>query len=511
MPELRERLLEERIRRAWSAIVGTDTARRAHPIRFANACLEVVVDTSPWLHELTLRSPDLTARLAAHFPEIRALRFVQGALPAESAAPRTGDPRPTPVGGAAAREIDDAVPAIADEDLQRAARRLMTKARRSPVVRVLGTLVRAGALASGCAIRGRGTAEADGTPPRRTVVTQPSMTAEAYYHYSVVQLYTQAGRFKDAVAALEEAIKRDSSSAFLWRELAQWLARADAPEQAVAAARRAVALEPKDPTSHLTLADLLRQQKKYADAESELEKVIGLNPTAEEPYLTLARFHVEQKAYDRARAVLLRLAERQPRLAQAQFLLGRLAIETENLDEAIARLTHAVDLDPDHDGAWTALGFAYEAKHQPEQAVEIYRRAITANPDNPAFVERLSDLLIRLGRFKEAQAEIETLTENAPRDARLWMKLGAVYYEQKIWDKASEAFRRAVLLEPNNLRARYFLATSLMDGGRDDDARAELERILRLDPRSIDARVQLGFLHGRAKHHDQAGGGRAGA
>src|SRR3989442_6838742 len=85
------------------------------------------------------------------------------------------------------------------------------------------------------------------------------------------------------------------------------------------------------------------------------------------------------------------------------------------------------------------------------------------------------------------------------------MKLGAVYYEQKIWDKASEAFRRAVLLEPNNLRARYFLATSLMDGGRDDDARAELERILRLDPRSIDARVQLGFLHGRAKHHDQAG------
>src|SRR5256712_4152599 len=200
MPELRERLLEERIRRAWSAIVGTDTARRAHPIRFANACLEVVVDNSPWLHELTLRSPDLTARLAAHFPEIRALRFVQGALPAESAAPRTGEPRPTPLSAADAREIDDAVTAIADEDLQRAARRLMTKARRFPVVRVLGTLVLAGALASGCAIRGRGAAEAGGAPPRRTVVTQPSMTAQAYYPYSVAQLYTPAGRLKDAVA-----------------------------------------------------------------------------------------------------------------------------------------------------------------------------------------------------------------------------------------------------------------------------------------------------------------------
>src|SRR5207249_1638378 len=198
------------------------------------------------------------------------------------------------------------------------------------------------------------------------------------------------------------------------------------------------------------------------------------------------------------------LAERQPKLAQAQFLLGRLAVETENWDEAITRLTKAVELDPDHDGAWTALGYVYETRHQPEDAIKVYRKAMQANPDNPGFVERLSDLLIRLGRFNEAQSEVETLAEAAPRDARVWLKLGAVYYEQKMWERAADSFRRAVVLEPSNLRARYFLATSLMDAGRDDDARGELERILRLDPRSVDARVQLGFLHGRGKRYDQA-------
>src|SRR5207244_12151464 len=116
--------------------------------------------------------------------------------------------------------------------------------------------------------------------------------------------------------------------------------------------------------------------------------------------------------------------------------------------------------------------------------------AAKANPDNPAFVERLGDLLIRLGRFQEAQAEIEALAEVAPRDARVWMKLGAVFYEQKQWDRAADAFRRAVTLEPTNLRARYFLATTYMDGGKDTEARAELERILRVDPRSIDARSE---------------------
>src|SRR5258708_24051858 len=54
------------------------------------------------------------------------------------------------------------------------------------------------------------------------------------------------------------------------------------------------------------------------------------------------------------------------------------------------------------------------------------------------------------------------------------------------------------------MRTRYYLATALMDAGKDDEARAELEKILQADPRSVDARVQLGFLYGRAKRYDDA-------
>ncbi|HSF01396.1 MAG TPA: tetratricopeptide repeat protein, partial [Solirubrobacterales bacterium] len=341
-----------------------------------------------------------------------------------------------------AREIDVAVAEIADPSLRSAARRLMTKARQAGA---LALVLVAWAATSGCAgglAMGRG----DESAPLRSVAAPPSKAAEGYYYYSLAQLHTQAGRFKDALAAIQEAVKRDPDSAYLWREQAQLLARAEQPNEAVTAARRAVELDPQDPANHLALAELLRGQRKFTEAEAELEKVIALNPDAEEPYLTLARYYVEQKSYDKARAVLLRLAERQPRLAQAQFLLGRLAIETENYDEAITRLSRAVDLDPDHDGAWTALGYAYEAKRQPEKALEVYRRAVKSNADNPAFVERLADLLIRMGRFQEAQSEVEALTELAPRDGRLWMKLGAVYYEQKLWEKSADAFRRAVLL-----------------------------------------------------------------
>ena len=86
-----------------------------------------------------------------------------------------------------------------------------------PPLAALGLLL-AGTLAAGCAgtaTSGSVTHRAAGEPSR----TGPSQdaAAEAYYHYTVAQYHAQGGRFKDAVAAMEEALKRDPRAPFLWR------------------------------------------------------------------------------------------------------------------------------------------------------------------------------------------------------------------------------------------------------------------------------------------------------
>jgi len=363
VPELRDRLLEHRVRRAWSDVVGTDAARRAQPRSFAEGCLTVAVDNSPWLHELTLRSEELTRRLNARFDAVRSLRFVAGRIEPPSMVRADAEP-PAPLDAGVRREIDQAASAISDPALAAAARRLLTKAWPGFSAFLVATVL------AGCAVAGGPTVSGDDQAPRRSAAADPQ--ADAYYAYSVAQMHIQAGRFKDAVPLMRAALKRDPNSAALWTQYAQLLVRVDNVDEAVSAARRAVELAPDQLSARMTLAELLRTQRKFPEAEAELERAIALSPDSEEPYLMLARLQVEQKAYDRARSTLLRLAERQPRMAQAQFLLGRLAIETESWDEAIARLTKAVELDPDHDGAWSALGAVYaEALHKSEEATEV--------------------------------------------------------------------------------------------------------------------------------------------
>ena len=133
LPQLSDRLAELQIRRGWASIVGPDVARRTQPVALAVGCLTVAVDNSPWLHELTLRVEELTTRVAAGFPSVRSLRFVAGAVPSATAAPRRREQRhPAPLSADDVHDIEAATSAITDSTLADAARRLLTTARRFP-------------------------------------------------------------------------------------------------------------------------------------------------------------------------------------------------------------------------------------------------------------------------------------------------------------------------------------------------------------------------------------------
>ena len=235
-------------------------------------------------------------------------------------------------------------------------------------------------------------APADSQPVKRS--SMRDRTADAYYRYAAAQLLARQDRLDEAIGEIRLAINDDPTTALLWIQLEQWLLRTGNIPGALDAAQKAVALEPSSSAARLILADLYRHQKRFADAERELGQAIAQQPQSPEPYLALAQQYFEQKAYDKARTVLLQLLAARPNDAQAHYFLGRGAIETENWDEAIAELRRATELDPDHDASWSALGYVYETRDQPEQAVQIYKQAIKANPDNAGFVERLGEARI---------------------------------------------------------------------------------------------------------------------
>ena len=145
------------------------------------------------------------------------------------------------------------------------------------------------------------------------------------------------------------------------------------------------------------------------------ERSIKLNPDAEDAYLTLARYlgaeGLRQGARGAAPAGRAAAQERRRRSSCSDAL----AIETESWDEAITRLTARGRARSRSRRRVDRARVRVRVAEPPDEAVEVYKKAVKANPDN-AGVRRAAGRPARpLGRYGEAQAEIEALTELAPR------------------------------------------------------------------------------------------------
>ena len=132
VPGLSERLLEITIRREWNQVVPASLARRSEPGELAHGALEVRVDNSPWLQELSMRSPELLAVLAARYGS--SVRSVRIALAARRPEPTTATEASRPsarlrLDPQEAREVNALAATLPDPALASALRRLLTKDR----------------------------------------------------------------------------------------------------------------------------------------------------------------------------------------------------------------------------------------------------------------------------------------------------------------------------------------------------------------------------------------------
>jgi hypothetical protein len=122
-------MLEETLRRGWADIAGPEIARRSRPGELRAGVLTILVDNSPWLHEVTLRSTEILAGLRArHGSAVTSVRCALGTLPT----PRqtvTHD-RPPPADPLSAEEehaVDTIIAPVTDPVLAASVRRLVTK------------------------------------------------------------------------------------------------------------------------------------------------------------------------------------------------------------------------------------------------------------------------------------------------------------------------------------------------------------------------------------------------
>ncbi len=176
------------------------------------------------------------------------------------------------------------------------------------------------------------------------------------------------------------------------------------------------------------------------------------------------------------------------------------------------------DLSPNQEAhrAYVQGRYLWNQRSAPElrRAVEHFQRAIGLDPSFALAHAALADTYTTLGylsqdapaaTFPVARPYALKAIELDPSLSQAYAALAYIrFYFDWDWNGASDAFRRAIELDPNDPVAHQWHAVFLLAAGQTDEGMLEVRTAQRLDPLSLTINTDVGFHHCYNGRYDQA-------
>jgi tetratricopeptide (TPR) repeat protein len=295
-------------------------------------------------------------------------------------------------------------------------------------------------------------APAASTKPPSSAPNAAPDRAAAYYHYGLAHLYedmaVNAGRSDYATQAVEQyklALDADPNSPLLQDGLANLYFKIGRIREAVTAAQDQVAKNADDFEAHSLLG------KVYLRSLGDMQSP----QSGQMLQLAIAEYE--------------KLAQLKPNDVETHLLLGQL----------------------------------YGLTHDSAKAEAQFKAAQKIDANSEEVVLNMARLYSEQGDSKRA-AEVLSATPTDDRTPRIEFALGASYEQSHNLKEAIAAYRRALVLEPDNLDTERGLASALLTDGQLDEALKILNEIVAAEPQDAQSQIHISEIQRRQGNYDQA-------
>jgi tetratricopeptide (TPR) repeat protein/DNA-binding winged helix-turn-helix (wHTH) protein len=319
----------------------------------------------------------------------------------------------------------------------------------------------------------------------REIVARYPLEIEAYLR--LARLLRGEGRYEEAIEAAKQALAVDAGSADLYNVLGMTYSELGRHDEALTMFRRYVELAPDEPNAHDSLGMGYQWAGRYAEAVQEYERALQLNPNFDIAIIHLGNVYFQQGRYREA-------------LAQYHHYIEVVSSDTESVrgynSIALVHLKRG-----ELDEAWRAAGKSWGSLHNSESYIlvalakgdlptvakaeeqyltqRVYDRGARASERAPFYVRGCFDL--KQGRAAEA---VENFKEALRQRPLIWNIdsyedcLANAYLELGRFDEAIAEYERILRLNPNYPLAQYHLAQALEREGQEAQAQSAYEHFL---------------------------------
>jgi len=388
-----------------------------------------------------------------------------------------------------------------------------------------------------------------------TIAAVPEKDRTAREELALGASLEQLKKWKEAAAAYRRGLDIEPDNPDAQRALANALLEGDQPDEALKLLTALVAADPTDAASEIDIAEIQRRQHKYDDALATIEKAKVQAPDSLELSYNEALTYDALGKYDQATEVLSTILDStshpegkysDPEKQNRAYFLDRLGViyrEENKTAEAVAAYKQEADLGGDYaergyQGEMDAYRDAHEWKEltatavaaakalpkdhalqmtyaqqladtgQVDEGLALAKAQLAGTADDLDSLQRLTEMYIRLKRFKEANEQLEKASALAtkPEDKLFLYFLRGEYFDrQKMYDQAEEQFRKALAIDPQNAAVLNYLGYMLADQGEKlPEALKMIRQAVDLEPQNGAYLDSLGWVYFKSGEYAQA-------
>ena len=300
----------------------------------------------------------------------------------------------------------------------------------------------------------------------------------------LAQNFAAVGDYGEAASLFDEGLLLDPGDVEMRLDYVQESIAAGDLEKATELAQEAVARVPRNASAHLALGRVLLTKKEDLQAQKQMEAAVALDPNYADG-LALARADLTLKQEAQAATIFHEMLKGFGDTAQLHMDIGLQYAETDYSEQAEQEFKKAIAENDKLPGAHYSLGAAYLQNmgemNFPKAAAE-FRKELEIYPNDILSHSQLGYIAMKQHDFPEAETELLRASTLAPQDPDIDFMLGQLYMEMNQPAKAEAALRRSIELtgDPsrNNYqvqRAHYLLARILMQSGKVEEARQQIQ------------------------------------
>ena len=316
-------------------------------------------------------------------------------------------------------------------------------------------------------------------------------------------LLEERRRRVESLASTQDTLPEDLAEAF--GTLGQLFFAYRFVDSAEASFANALDLNPADFRWAYFLGLLHREERRLDLAATDFERVLEAQPDHQAALLRLGEIHLEAGDQGAARSVYTRVLEIDHSVAAALAGLGRVALAEGQPAEAVPLLEAALDEQPEATRLHSLLARAQRRLGNEEEAA---RHAKLNGPGEVVFSESLllelanvaasadfhvstADRAAASGRYDFAAGAYRRALELDPAEVRALQGLGAVLEQQGDLEGALDLYSRAIEIDPQNVFLHFALGRVHTQRGETDAAVRRLEAAIALDERHEQAHLYL--------------------